>query len=122
MYKADLISQMRITPIIYLYSLYPWKKNPDFFGDAEFFGDKKFELSDFEVNVTTWITPEMSRVQKREKSNAAREKAHTETIIVLRFGHPIKNDVGNCRLGVFPSKERGKGVFFPFFQIRILLH
>lgn len=84
---------------------------------------KKFELSDFQVNVTTWITPEMSRVQKREKSNAAREKAHTETIIVLRFGHPIKNnDVGNCRLGVFPSKERGKGVFFPFFQIRILLH
>lgn len=113
MYKADLISQMRITPIIYLYSLYPWEKNPDFFGDAEFFGDKKFELSDFEVNVT---------VQKREKSNAAREKAHTETIIDLRFGHPIKNDVGNCRLGVFPSKERGKGVFFPFFQIRILLH
>lgn len=78
---------------------------------------KKFELSDFEVNVTTWITPEMSRVQKREKSNAAREKAHTETIIVLRFGHPIKNDVGNCRLGVFPSKERGKGVFSHSFKL-----
>lgn len=78
---------------------------------------KKFELSDFEVNVTTWITPEMSRVQKREKSNAAREKAHTETIIILRLGHPIKNDVGNCRLGVFPSKERGKGVFSHSFKL-----
>lgn len=75
----------------------------------------KFELSDFEVNVTTWITPEMSRVQKREKSNAAREKAHTETIIVLRFGHPIKMMLGIAALGFFRPRREGKE-FFPILS------
>lgn len=38
-----------------------------FFGDAEFVD----ELSDFEVNVATLITPEVFRVQRLGKSNAA---------------------------------------------------